>query len=80
MKAPPLTFNGLAKLIRRRIVARPEIEHLTEEDQQSLVKYITNSVDYFYTQGSHSDWKNGKAFSSWEKSGNFEQTGKVREF
>ena len=33
-------------------------------------------------QGSHSDWKtwkNGKAFSSQEKSGNFEQTGQVRE-
>ena len=33
-------------------------------------------------QGSHSDWKtweNGKAFSSQEKSGNFDETGKVRE-
>ena len=33
-------------------------------------------------QRSHSDWKtwkNGKAFSSRGKSGNFEQTGKVRE-
>ena len=32
-------------------------------------------------RGSHSDWKtwkNGKAFSSREKSGNFDQTGKVR--
>ena len=29
-------------------------------------------------QGSHSDWKNGKAFSSQEKSGNFKETGKVR--
>ena len=61
-------------------MARSEVEHLTEEDQQSLVKYITNSLDYFNTQGSHSDWKNGKAFSSQEKSGNFEQPGKVREF
>ena len=38
MKAPPGTFNGLAKLVRRRIVARPDVDHLTVEDQQSLVR------------------------------------------
>ena len=41
VKAPPATFNGLAKLVRRRIVARPDVEHLTVEDQQSLVKTRT---------------------------------------
>ena len=30
-------------------------------------------------RGSHSDWKNGKAFSSQGRPGNFERTGKVRE-
>ena len=37
VKAPPVHFNGLARLVRRRIVARPEEVHLNEEDQQSLV-------------------------------------------
>ena len=33
-----------------------------------------------HLHGSHMDWKNGKTFSSQEKSGNFELSGKVREF
>ena len=41
---------------------------------------------YLYIQGSHQDWKAKKTWENWwtfssqEKSGNFDQTGKVREF
>ena len=37
IKTPPVTFSELAKLIRRRIAANPDIPHITVDDQQTLV-------------------------------------------
>ena len=45
------------------------------------MKYVNIALNLYnrlvVPQGPQLDWKNGKAFSSQEKSGNFEQTGKA---
>ena len=61
-------------------MARSEVEHLTEEDQQSLVKYITNSLDYFNTQGFSLRLEKWEGIFQSGKVREFEQPGKVREF
>ena len=49
-----------------------------------LIHFIASQVrNLVIKRGSHRDWKtweNGRPFSSQGKSGNFNQTGKVREF
>ncbi|XP_022100889.1 coiled-coil domain-containing protein 87-like isoform X2 [Acanthaster planci] len=45
IKTPPSTFSQLAKLIRRRIAAKPEVTHMTMEDQQTLAGIIMGEVN-----------------------------------
>ena len=72
---PLLNFSVHAKI--------DQIASVNAPTQYSTTHYLGNSLsNSSHLQGSHSDWKtwkNGKAFPVREKSGNFEQTGKVRE-
>ncbi|XP_070542680.1 coiled-coil domain-containing protein 87-like isoform X2 [Ptychodera flava] len=43
--APPAVFTELAKLVRRRITADPEIQHLSVEDQQTLAGIVMGEVN-----------------------------------
>ncbi|XP_038071406.1 coiled-coil domain-containing protein 87-like isoform X2 [Patiria miniata] len=45
IKTPPTTFSQLAKLIRRRIAAKPEVTHITMEDQHTLAGIIMGEVN-----------------------------------
>ncbi|XP_072038414.1 coiled-coil domain-containing protein 87-like [Amphiura filiformis] len=45
IKTPPVTFSELAKLIRRRIAANPDIKHITVDDQQTLAGVIMGEVN-----------------------------------
>ena len=45
IKAPPPTFKKLGKLVRRRITSRPEVEHLSNEDQQALAAVVMGEVN-----------------------------------
>ena len=63
----------------------PQLRGVTNTDKFTYKGSFKRTVSYPSpspsNQGSHSDWKtwkNGKAFSSQGKSGNFDQTGKVR--
>ena len=51
----------------------------TIDSQFTVIQYILFVLHFCTVQGSHSDWKIGRHFPVREKSGNFEQTGKVRE-
>ncbi|KAJ8029847.1 Coiled-coil domain-containing protein 87 [Holothuria leucospilota] len=45
IKTPPSTFKQLAKLIRRRVAAKPGLEHLTQDEQQTLAGVIMGEVN-----------------------------------
>ncbi|XP_013389901.1 coiled-coil domain-containing protein 87 isoform X2 [Lingula anatina] len=45
IKAPPSDFNVLRKYIRRRVAAKPEVQHLTIEEQQSLAGVLVGEVN-----------------------------------
>ncbi|XP_071795069.1 coiled-coil domain-containing protein 87-like [Asterias amurensis] len=45
IKNPPSTFTQLAKLIRRRIASRPDVTHITVDEQQTLAGIIMGEVN-----------------------------------